>query len=59
MMDGKEQAARYRCRAEELRTIAQDWVDADVMMTLAMLAWRYEKMADDMERVARLDGSGQ
>jgi hypothetical protein len=44
----------YRHRAEELRTIAQDFLDEKTQALLAKLADDYERMADALERRAKL-----
>jgi hypothetical protein len=56
MPERLDRARRYRDRAEELRTIAQEWMDADAMATLSSLAHEYERMAEDLELSATRDG---
>lgn len=50
MFEPSDRAQRYRFRAEELRTVAEGWMDPDAIITLATLAMQYEKMADALER---------
>jgi hypothetical protein len=45
-----EKAKQYRDRAEELRTIAQDWIDDRAQKRLLDLAHEYEQMAEQRER---------
>ena len=42
----------YRERAEELRTIAQDFSDSETQRLLTRLAADYERMAEHLERSA-------
>lgn len=53
MGDG-DKARNYRERAEELRTIAQDFADAQSRKMLTKLALDYERMAEQVEQVADL-----
>ena len=46
----------YRRRAEELRTIAQDYISDETMRTLSRVARDYEDMAAIMERSAKREG---
>jgi len=57
VLEPNNRAQRYRFRAEELRTVADDWMDDDAMITLERLAMQYEQMADDIERLLNADGS--
>ena len=57
MTDWHERAKLYRHRAEELRTVAQDWHDAGTQQKVADLARDYDRMADDLERAAAADGT--
>lgn len=43
----------YRDRAEELRTIAQDFTDNETQQILTRLAVDYERMAQELERNQR------
>jgi hypothetical protein len=52
MHDQVQRAKQYRQRAEELRTIAQDWIGQDTQRTLLKVAIDYERMAVSLERVA-------
>jgi hypothetical protein len=45
---------RYRERAEELRTIAQDLVSDDCQDTLMRLATTYDQMAKQTESTAQI-----
>lgn len=58
MTDRLVRARLYRQRAEELRTIAQDYINDATMQTLAKVARDYEDMAEILERSAKRDGSG-
>ena len=49
-IDWTERARHFRARAEELRTIAQDWVTHHATRTLTDLAAEYEEMAARLER---------
>ena len=53
MHDTVQRAKEYRERAEELRTIAQDWMDPETQQSLLKVAIDYERMADSLERAAR------
>jgi hypothetical protein len=44
-------AGRYRQRAEELRTIAGDWISDDARAALYKVARDYERMATTLERM--------
>jgi hypothetical protein len=44
-----ERARKYRQRAEELRAIAQDWVDHQAHQMMLKIASDYERMADQLE----------
>jgi hypothetical protein len=56
MPDRLNRARHYRYRAEELRTIAQDYISSDTMTTLARIARDYEDMAEIMERSVKAEG---
>lgn len=45
-----ERAKHYRYRAEQLRTIASDWVDSGRREVLIGIAKDYEHMAERLER---------
>jgi hypothetical protein len=45
-------AEQYRARAEELRTIAQDWIGQETQNALTKAAIDYDRMAHALERVA-------
>jgi len=45
-------AKHYRERAEELRTIAQDWIGREPRVSLLTIAIDYERMAESLERLA-------
>lgn len=51
-MHQADRARQYRDRAEELRTIAQDFIDAESQKMLVRLALNYEAMAESVERMA-------
>ena len=50
--DDSEAAKRYRNRAEELRTIADDCKSEHMKLTLRRLAADYEQCAQIRERIA-------
>ena len=41
----EEKAARYRCRAKELRVLAEDWSDHRAQAMILEIAADYERMA--------------
>ena len=45
-----ERAKHYRFRAEELRTIAREWMDSGTREVLNRVAKDYEHMAEQIER---------
>jgi len=49
-----ERAKHYRYRAEELRTIADEWMDSGVREVLTRIAKDYEHMARQLEKQAGL-----
>lgn len=49
--NSQEKAIRYRKRAEELRAIAEDWIDGGAQDALFKIARDYERMANTLERV--------
>ena len=49
-----ERARHYYFRAEELRTIAAEWMDSGTREVLTRIAKDYEDMARQLERQARL-----
>jgi hypothetical protein len=60
MPERLERAMRYRTRAEELRAIADYRMHYKIknkgnMATLVSLARQYDKIAEHLERVAKLD----
>ncbi len=48
-MPGQDKIRSYRERAEELRTIAQDFSSAETQSQLTNLARDYERMAEALE----------
>ena len=56
MPDRLVRARLYRQRAEELRTIAQDFINTTTMQTLAAVARDYETMAANLEKSAGAEG---
>ena len=56
MPDRLMRARLYRERAEQLRAVAQDWVNDETMRTLSRIAHDYDRMAENLERAARADG---
>jgi len=46
----------YRNRAEELRTIAQDWLNDEATRVLVGIALDYEDMAERLELSAKKEG---
>lgn len=56
--EGSERAKRYRHHAEELRTMAANWRDADTLQKLNDLARDYDQMAADLEEAAGTKGPG-
>jgi hypothetical protein len=55
MHDAVQRARDYRDRAEQLRTIAQDWIGEDTQRSLLKVANDYERMADSLERLAKAE----
>jgi hypothetical protein len=55
MPETLERAKYYRDKAEELRTIAQSYINDETMMTLARIARDYETMAERLESDAKVD----
>ena len=49
-----ERAKHYRFRAEELRTIADEWMDSGAREVLTRIAKDYEHMAEQLEKQAKL-----
>jgi hypothetical protein len=47
-------AEGYRFRAEEIRTLSADWLDREAKAILARVAFDYDRMADHLERQARV-----
>ena len=47
----QERAARYRFRAEELRTIAEDWPDSRAQAMILEIAQDYDRMADTVGKL--------
>ena len=58
MQEPEHQAERYRLKAEELRAISEDWKSVETTVMLANLVRLYEKMAEDLECMAKADGIG-
>lgn len=50
-----EDAFRYRQRAAEVRAIAWELKNRDMQNILFGVAADYDKMADSMERIAKID----
>jgi hypothetical protein len=53
-MDKRVETLRYR--AEELRTIAQDWMDKGAQESLLRIAQDYEQMAETREHELAIGG---
>ena len=53
MSEELDTAARYRQRAEELRTIAREESSAETRSTLSQIAADYERMAETLEAIDR------
>lgn len=53
----RDRAAKYRYRAEELRTMAEDWVDSRSRRILLDLADDYERMAETVSKIRLVSGS--
>jgi len=49
VMPNQERIRDYRCRAEELRTIAEDCLSSEAQSLLKELARDYERMAERLE----------
>lgn len=49
-----ERAKHYRLRAEELRTIASEWMDSGTREVLMRVAKDYEDMARQLEKQDRI-----
>src|ERR1700733_2725772 len=47
----KERAARYRFRAEELRSLAEDWADSRAQAVILEMAMDYERMAETVGKL--------
>lgn len=54
-----ERARHFRYRAEELRTIASEWIDSGTREVLSRVAKDYEHMAERMEKQAQFTPSPQ
>ncbi|HEX4159074.1 MAG TPA: hypothetical protein VHY79_11405 [Rhizomicrobium sp.] len=56
----KDRAARYRDRAEELRSLAEDWADSPAQAMILELAEDFDRMAETVAklRVISSDGTG-
>jgi hypothetical protein len=54
----KDRAARYRFRAEELRTLAEDWSDRRAQAMILEMALDYERRAEIVGKL-RLISSDQ
>lgn len=50
LFDTAAKVRRYRDRAEELRTIAADWINDEAQASLLKVARDYERMANSLER---------
>ena len=48
-----ERAKHFRYRAEELRTIASEWIDSGTREVLGRVAKDYEHMAEQLEKQAK------
>ena len=48
-----ERSKQYRYQADELRTIADEWMDAGTRELLKGIASNYEHMAEQLERQVR------
>lgn len=48
-----ERARHFRYRAEELRTIASEWIDTGTREVLGRVAKDYEHMAEQLEKQAK------
>jgi hypothetical protein len=44
----KDRAVRYRCRAEELRTLAEDLVGSRTLVTILEMAEDYVRMVESL-----------
>ena len=47
----KDKAARYRCRAEELRVLAEDWTDSRAQAVILEMAEEYERRAETLGKL--------
>jgi hypothetical protein len=54
-----ERAAFYRVRAEELRTMSDEWVEPATRVMLNRVATDYERMADQLDSLQDLDRRDQ
>jgi hypothetical protein len=48
--DNAAKVRHYRDRADELRTIAADWISNDAHAAILKVARDYERLADSIER---------
>ncbi len=52
-----EEVERYRLQGEELRDMAEGWLDLDTREALNNLAANYEKLADSLQLLAQRNAS--
>jgi hypothetical protein len=57
--DDLESAARYRKHAEDLRTIAREWIDWSARQALLEVAEKYDHMARSRERINAMECQAQ
>jgi hypothetical protein len=55
MTVGPDRAAKYQNRAEELRCIAQEWMDHRAKSIILQLADDYERMAETVSNIRLVD----
>jgi hypothetical protein len=55
MIQGRDRAARYQNRAEELRCLAQEWMDNRAKNIILQLAEDYDRMAETVSNIRLVD----
>ncbi len=54
----QNRAAKYRCRAEELRSLAEDWDDMRAQAMILDMAREYERMAETLGKLRLISSDG-
>jgi hypothetical protein len=55
MTKGRDKAAKYQHRAEELRCLAQEWLDSRAKSIILQLADDYDRMAETVSNIRLVD----